>query len=141
MYTVSGVVLVVYGLTEILRNGLFPEGQGVSPYLSGLCVGLFLLACAWIVPILQSRKMKANTPNLQGVLRYEFDDEGVRIIGPHGESAHRWPAIIRCRENRNVFLLYQTPRIANIIPKRFFANEQDVVAARELLRTHISKGK
>jgi hypothetical protein len=88
----------------------------------------------------RSYQMKAG-PGLLGVLRYHFDEWGTRITGPHSEAEMRWPEIVKWRESGTTLFIYPNPRIANMVPNRFFSSDQDVAAVQNLLRTHVFSKK
>jgi hypothetical protein len=50
-----------------------------------------------------------------------------------GTSAHDWTAFIRWRESAGLFLLYQSDCLFNMVPKRSFGSEAELVRFRRLL--------
>ncbi|MGB6477239.1 MAG: YcxB family protein, partial [Candidatus Sulfotelmatobacter sp.] len=89
----------------------------------------------------RSYRTKTGSPVLQGLVRYQFDDDGIRLFTPHSQADVKWPAFIKWKEGKNTFFTYQTPKIGNVIPKRFFQNPTDIDAVRTLMRTHIRPKK
>jgi hypothetical protein len=135
-FTITGLVILI---GAIVYGGSDGANTTTRPIL--IIVGIFFLVWLWLILFVQSRRMVKTVPNMKGPIRYEFDDAGVLIVALHASTEMQWASILQWKENKNVFLLYQSPQLAQIIPKRFFGNEQDVMAVRELLRTNISKKK
>lgn len=65
-----------------------------------------------------------------------FSDEGVDIQSPVASAAMRWPAYVAFAETKNLFLLYQNPRVFNMFPKRGFV-ATDIESVRSLLRSKL----
>jgi hypothetical protein len=117
------------------------RGQDWTDQLPVLLAPILLAAFMSFILFSRSRQMKRKSPALQGLIKYEFDDVGMRIAGPHTTAELRWPSFVKWRENKTTFLLYQNPRLAQIIPKRFFSSAEDVAAVQDLLRTHVDQKK
>ena len=103
--------------------------------------GFILAGVYWILPIFSSYRQWKSNPNIQGTHTVELDEQGYRANSPNGHTELRWSAFLKWKENRHLFLLYGHPRIAQILPKHFFANQVDLEAARQLFATHIQKRK
>jgi hypothetical protein len=136
------VIGVFYGLLVVsICFGSISSGKtwmDQLPTLGGVVVVVgFVAASVWYRVSRTLRK----SPALQGVIRYEFDETGFRIIGPHTAADWKWPGLLKWRANKTTLLLYPNPRLAQVVPKRFFSSEQDFAAVLELLRTYVSKKK
>jgi hypothetical protein len=81
-----------------------------------------------------ARSSLKNNSTLRGVIQYSFSEEGIRHQGTHSEGSLGWGGLNRVGETRGAFLLFHDKFHAQIIPKRSFASESDVVAFRELLK-------
>ncbi len=136
--TLLVVMAVSFGALAFM--GYRREGQW-SDNLPFVLAILFVLAFMVFYLFFLTYRTKRRNPNIQGLVLYEFDDIGFRTTGPHSRGEMRWSGIPKWRENKTTFLIYHSPRLSNIIPKRFFSSEQDVAAVQELLRTHVSKKK
>lgn len=139
-------VLAIYsalGLIIIAGAGvlMWDDESKWKDQLPWMAVGLFLIAFFWIFGFYRSYRTKKGTPVLQGIVRFQFDDDGIHLTTPHSQADVKWPALIKWKEGKHTFLTYQTPKIANVIPKRFFRSPADVDAMRSLMRTHIQPKK
>lgn len=65
-----------------------------------------------------------------------FTDTEVLLDQPNSSGRLTWSRFIRYRETRHTFLLYQGPRLFNVIPKRALTIDQ-VEEFRRLLRENI----
>jgi hypothetical protein len=136
--TLLVVLLLVIG-ADLLVNS--HRGQDWTDQLPMLLAPILLVAFMSINLFSRSRQMKRKSPALQGLIKYEFDDVGMRIAGPHTSAEMRWPSFVKWRENKTTFLVYSSPRLAQIVPKRFFSSPEDVTAVQNLLRTHVTSKK
>jgi hypothetical protein len=67
---------------------------------------------------------------------YRFDDQGVTIRASGTSSTVSYRVISRFRETERTFLVYTSPGLANIVPKRAFS-AADQQAVRALLEAHV----
>ena len=131
--TVLGAAVIVFGVGGLVYE---PQGEGSwSLILAGVFVWLFY----WANLFYRSYRAVRKTPNLQGPVHFHFDDTGFSFDSLHVRAELKWGASVKWKESKSVFLVYQNPRLGNIIPKRFFSSHADVDAVRELLRAHVRK--
>jgi hypothetical protein len=69
---------------------------------------------------------------------YRFDAEGVTIRAAGSTSSFAYRTVIRSRETGTAFLLYATPEVASIVPKRAFA-AGDLERVRALLGSQVPR--
>lgn len=131
---VIGVLLIGFGVILALT----PD-EGRRDGQTVLIFGIFICLYLWPILFFRSYRTFKKTPNLQGPIHFRFDDQGLSFDGPHASSEMKWGAILKWKESKSTFLVYQNPRIGSIIPKRFFSTPADVDGVRELLRTHVPR--
>ena len=102
-------------------------------------LGLFLTVYIWVFLLYRAYRQVKLSPNLQGTVRFQFDDAGFVAEASHTRVENKWTGIVKWKEGKHCFLVYTNPSMANIIPKRFFQSPPDVDAVRELFRTHITR--
>jgi hypothetical protein len=93
---------------------------------------LFWLPLPWWMAWSQQRKLQ----QLREHVAYHLDTEGFRVEGKNFRMEIGWNLVHAVRETKTLFLLYQSPETAWVIPKRFLASEADV----EAFRSHIERG-
>jgi hypothetical protein len=108
-----------------------------------LASGLFLLAYSWAYswPVLlyRARHRIARRPNVQGIFRYEFGDDGWSLAVPNAMSEIKWTGVSKWVEGSHSFVIYVDANSGTVIPKRFFQSPADVDAVRVLLQTKVRK--
>lgn len=134
IFTVLGVLTLVFAASLARSNSEGLRGEWVL-----ISVGIFWLVYLWIVILFRSNKTIKQTPNLQGVVRYIFDDTGYLIEATHSRAEVKWSAMVKWKEGKHTFLFYANPKIASIVPKRFFQNGVDVDAVHKLLQANVKK--
>ena len=92
----------------ILWHALKHPEPAILCGIVGPLVGVTLLR-------LTSRKRKAN---YYGPLQIDFSDEGMHLRDPNTQARSYWSQYVGYLENENVLLLYRTPMLYRIIPKR-----------------------
>jgi YcxB-like protein len=129
VFTVAGVGVIVL----VLR----PSGPALSNFGPLFVLAAIWAAVIWGAPWLAARKQFSKQPAVQGPRMTIFDSAGVHQRWNTGSSEVDWKNYIRQLEGPNQFLLYSSPVMFNIIPKRAFAPEQ-LVEFRALLQQKIS---
>ena len=119
----------------VFRDG----GIRVDRWPDILVIGLVfavLSATVLLAPRTQARKMLKEMDANRGEADYRFDADGITIRAPGTSSSVSWRIITSYRETPHTFLVYTSPNLANIVPKRAF-NAADVDAVRALLAASV----
>ena len=95
---------------------------------------LLLVGYYWVTMFLQARLQAKGSPNLQGTVSYTFDNLGYVVEGVHARGEVKWSGLVKWKEGKHCFAIYTSPKIAHIIPKRFFRSPADVEAVRGFLQ-------
>ena len=111
--------------------------QNASPlqWVLGLPV-LFV----FVLPLLSARRVLKDERVKQGV-SYQFSDSGIHVETSVSKADLSWAAIRRVSELRSAFLVFTSPNIASMLPKRCLHSAQSVADLRELFRAHVPKTK
>jgi len=118
----------------LLAEGVFlgrEEGWQKWWYLFPL--GVFLIVYMWPYLFYRARRQIKRSPNLQGIVQYDFGEAGYRMTASHSNADIKWSAIAKWKEGKHAFIIYAN---VNFIPKRFFQSSADVDAVRGLLTAH-----
>jgi len=97
---------------------------------------LFLALIMGFMPYRNARKQFAAQSFLREPITYVFTFETVSGTGPSASWSIAWNVLKRIQETRSLFLLYQGPNIAVIVPKRFFQSTAEMEKWRELCVAH-----
>jgi len=111
--------------------------QNASPvqWVLGLPV-LFV----FVLPLLTARRVLQDERVKRGV-NYQFSGSGIYVETSVSKTDLSWAAIRRVTEFRSAFLVFTSPNIASMLPKRCLQGAQSVVDLRELFRAHVPKTK
>lgn len=85
------------------------------------------------------KQLFAQQKLLHDEMKYVISDDGIHATTPMGEGRLPWDTIIKWRENKDLFALYQSDVVLHIIPKRSFASEDDVSQFVEMLKKHVGE--
>lgn len=112
----------------------FGDEDGWRGQLIFFGLGLFLTVYVWLLLFYKASRQTKKSPNLQGIVRYKFDDEGFGFQALHSQAEIKWAALVKWKEGKHCFLIYTSPSLGNIIPKRFFQSATDVDTVRGFLQ-------
>ena len=104
-----------------------------------IVLSLFWASYLWIFLLYSSYNTLKKSPNLQGTVRYRFDENGYALQALHGQAEVKWGAMVKWKEGKHTILLYSHPRIGSVVPKRFFQGSGDVDAVRGLLQANVPR--
>jgi hypothetical protein len=123
-----GVVLAVPRF-----DGKGPNGWlDIAPFIVVLAVFFTMILLG---PRTNARKI-LKALGAEGEIDYRFDGEGMTIRAPGTSSTVSYRVITRYRETALTFLVYSSPGLANVVPKRAFAGA-DVDGVRALLEANV----
>jgi len=94
----------------------------------------------FVVPLLSARRVLANERVKQGST-FRFSNAGIYAETSVSKTELSWAAIRRVSESRSGFLVFTSPNIAFMVPKRCFESARGVADLRELFRAHVPKTK
>jgi hypothetical protein len=133
-----GGILILYILYEYMKNGVQEGATNTSfSYLMPFLVGIFFLS----LPLLQAVLVWRSNPSVRGAITCWADEEGFYQQTMNSDLTVKWPALIKFKETRNLFLVYPSKQMCYLIPKRAFTNEGQVKEFRELLHQKINQRK
>jgi len=141
-YSRTSSVLLLFATLLALGGGVFltiTDGRRWLDYVVLYAAGSYLLAYSWPGRLYRARRRIARSPNLQGIFRYEFDDDGWGVVTPNATWEMKWAGMRKWEEGRHSFVLYSDANRGTIIPKRFFQSPADVEAVRALLQMNVKK--
>jgi hypothetical protein len=133
-----GGILILYTLYEYMKNGVQEGATNTSfSYLMPFLIGILFLS----LPLLQAALVWRSNPSVRGAITCWADEEGFYQQTMNSDLTVKWPALIKFRETRNLFLIYPSKQMCYLIPKRAFTKEGQVKEFRELLHQKINQRK
>jgi YcxB-like protein len=137
--SIFGVVYIALMLFLFLMR-YFPEVQGGGPGSVTSNLAPWLIGVCWVsLPLLQAWLVWRGNPSVKEVIRCWADEESFSLQTTNSDTTIKWPALIKFRETRNLFLVYPSKQICFLIPKRAFMDESQVKEFRELLHRKINR--
>jgi hypothetical protein len=137
--SVLGGVLILFTLLYLYLKNETLEGETNSlfSYLTPLLIGVLFIS----LPLLQAWLVWRSNPSVRGAITCWADEEGFYQQTMNSDLTVKWPALIKFKETRNLFLVYPSKQMCYLIPKRAFTNEGQVKEFRELLHQKINQRK
>jgi len=84
------------------------------------------------------KKMWDSQPALHRLRMIRIDDEGISMSDSVSQNRMLWSGYTRFVESEHLFLLFLSGQQAELIPKRVFADEEQIGQVRQLLAANIS---
>lgn len=81
-----------------------------------------------------------SNKHLHGPFRFDIDDQNVLISGTQSSSRLRWTVFQGFTETPNLIILYLSPAVFHIVPKRAIASETDLNELSRILVQHVQHG-
>ncbi|WP_294240966.1 YcxB family protein [uncultured Chryseobacterium sp.] len=82
----------------------------------------------------------SSNKNIQESITYTFTDEKIRIQGETFDGEMAWSSVYKVKENKDWFLIYQSAKVMNMVPKKSFTKNQ-ISELRKIIQTHKIKAK
>ncbi len=118
----------------------FSEGQEGSPGSVASNLTPWLIGVFWVsLPLLQAGLAWRGNPSVRDVLSCWADEEGFSVQTTNSDTTIKWPALIKFRETRNLFLIFPSKHMCYLIPKRAFPDEGQEKEFRKLLDRKINQ--
>jgi hypothetical protein len=127
-YFSSGAAIAVGVATYFLyqqKLGFIIGGAGVGGVLVELVVSFLYLP--WKVRILHKQQKDLASP-----FTYSWDGEFLEAKGVNGQSKRQWSNYVKCKENKNLFLLYHSDVLFEMFPKYWFHDQNQIAEFRGL---------
>lgn len=121
---------------------LYASGSAISKVNLYIIV-FYIVYVFLIIPLMvyvRTKKQYESNKNLHKPITYDFTDEGVELKSDDISSRYRWENVYQVRESKNLFYIYQSKAVANLLPKRNFSAEE-IVEFRDLIKRKGIKSK
>lgn len=81
-----------------------------------------------------------SNKNIQESITYIFTDNKIRMVGETFDEDIAWSSIYKVKENKDWFLMYQSAKVMNMVPKKFFTKDQ-VSELRNIIKANSIRAK
>ncbi len=120
----SGIIMTAMGIMLIISYIATLLSNGSSPFIR-LLIGFFLAILIPIMTYFRIGKSFEKDASLQREYTYSFYKDYYIIQSVSTEHKIFWSDLVKAKELKTAFLLFETKYIAHILPKRVF-NENEV---------------
>src|SRR2546428_7228240 len=125
----------------VLGVGTFPPAGGATaapdtglpPLLLFLLVASLQLFLRIVYVPRRTRRLYSQERNLQLPFESVCTERGIEWTNPNGRTQLPWSHVIRWKEGDTLSVLSQSDLVFNMVPKRCFAQPEQVEAFRSLL--------
>ncbi|MEO6151169.1 MAG: YcxB family protein [Mucilaginibacter sp.] len=80
-----------------------------------------------------ARKSFFTDKIIQDPITYEFFDDHMTVTIPNGFSSFTWDKIYKVVEYKNLFMIYRSSRLANMIPKTNM-KDNEIIELKNILK-------
>jgi hypothetical protein len=101
----------------------------------GSAISVYFLYCSFALRRYFRRRFRKDR-RFQHDFTTDILEDGIHVVTPTAESQMKWENFVRFLESSDIFMLFHSDLIFNILPKRAFA-AGEVDSFRELLRRKI----
>ncbi|WP_294263454.1 YcxB family protein [uncultured Chryseobacterium sp.] len=129
-------VLLVFFIIKESVNGITERDLLQSASMWYAILLLFMLVRSFF----SVRYAFNGNQNIQESIAYTFAEEKIRIQGETFDGEMAWSSVYKVKENKDWFLIYQSAKIMNMVPKKFFTKNQ-ISGLRKIIQTHKIKAK
>ena len=122
-------MLIVGGAFQIMGwvQGENPASDALMlPFLASVLL-LYFAFLSW-----RFRRSYRNYKAIKVPIDIEISETELHGKSVHGEARLPWDLFRKFKENKHLFLLYQSDGLFHMLPKRLFSGEADVQRARDI---------
>lgn len=137
---VLGVVVMLLALVAVYLAffGRPPESPGWSRWILVAALSCLVLMFGFGIPYI-SRRTYRQRKDLQRPCSFSPSDSGLCFSTEGASGIKPWTDYLKWKEGRDIFLLYLSDNLYQMIPKRFFESEDDLKAFREVIGKNIPR--
>jgi hypothetical protein len=140
---VAGYCMCVMGAVALVIAAVqwYTTGDAVARVLF-LVMLLSLGYMGIFFPLFLLRTWRRNfhqQKTLHGPLTYEFTDEAFHQTCSYGNRRIPWADFHKWKEGPKTFLLYHSAAMVDIVPKRIFADEGEIIRFRATLMENVGR--
>jgi hypothetical protein len=87
------------------------------------------------------KKLYSQQKTLQVPVEVEIKEDTLNTTSEFGQNTHPWKDFVKWKEDKELFLLYQSDVAFNMLPKRMFSDPTQIDAVRSYLQKNVPKEK
>jgi hypothetical protein len=133
--TIAGAMLITTGLASFSEPAIFGTALPVIAFLAILAVA------TWWALRFQAINNWKKSKTFQNPFSGTITSNRIHFDAAYSESSQSWEVYIHYKQSPTMILLYQSPNLMNIFPKKFFKSDQDWEAFIKLVQENILEKK
>ena len=133
------IFIICMGSLFVIGAYLVDHDMAAFGY-SWLAMSLVVSFAMYEIPRFRAQRDLTRNPSAQGEVTYSFDEKGVTVIHPTGDSRLQWSAFTRFRETDALFLLFVSGTSCRAVPKRVMSPDQ-IAELRKILELRIGAAR
>ena len=139
---VSTIIIMVFVLLyTIFTRGDSSNGKlSIWPFALFFMLVFYRIASPFVTKIIAMKQFESDKL-VQKETEYTFSSDGVKAESDVKIVNLRWPEVSKIVETKQYFALYEKAQTANIIPKRCFASEEELLAFLKIIQDNLAETK
>lgn len=125
--------LVVMGVSWIL----VVAGRYQWMAMIGVMVSLVVLGFELYIFVIQPKRFFRNEPSFHDEYRLTFSGDGIDLMTSDTEALIPWQTYVAALDGKEVVVLYGSPSMFTIIPKRVLSDRQLEARFRDVVGKHL----
>jgi hypothetical protein len=110
-----------------------------TPFIAWMVIFLVILMVLYLGLKRAPQRRWEMLPHWHRPYTAEFDDQALVMAEPYSRAQYSWEYFEGFLETPNLFMLYSSPLVFHLFPKRAFADDAARAEFRELLRRQIGE--
>ncbi|WP_171051640.1 YcxB family protein [Alteribacter natronophilus] len=120
---------------------IVPDIQLITSVMIALALAFLMIPITRMLSNYKAEKEFNSDQLIQNHISYSADHEGIKQRIKKSHSHYEWADILTAFEHSDMFRLQLSERKAIVLPKRYFENEKEVEAFKELVKEQLPSDK
>jgi len=134
LFVILVIGCVAYPL--MVLTGASPKNPNDNYW--GLLIPFALLLFIIAGTYFGAKRQMSSNKSLSQRIHYTFDETGIATVAPSSSGRTAWENIYKAHETKTNFLLFISKNMMYTIPKRCFADIQQLNAFKQLLQSQLT---
>jgi hypothetical protein len=135
------LLVLLLSISLLVIMTAFPNPNLIANVQPLLILFALWLALLFAAPDIQARLIFSRQPYFRYPMTQTFTSTGYETKGTGFSSEVSWGILRNVRETKSLFLLYHTPQMALVVPKRFFVSDEQMETWEEAVTVGIAPKK
>lgn len=133
----GGIIVALFVFAIVLSASSFVHGTAEWYDWVGPLGGLYLAAWYWLIVPARLKKLYWQQKAFHEPIQVELRTEGMSFSHIHGAGVLPWAHVHKWRESKDLFLVYHSDALYNVLPKRDLRSPAEIEEVRQALMSHV----